>query len=80
MTEGPAAAAKPPADGPESRSHIDVSAHRPDVSRLANSVDGGWRGVGGVEVLEDVEPASGEVAALVPLSGAAEVDAAVAAA
>ena len=41
--------------------------------RLANYVGGEWRAVDGVEALDDVDPASGEVAALVPLSGAAEV-------
>jgi malonate-semialdehyde dehydrogenase (acetylating)/methylmalonate-semialdehyde dehydrogenase len=47
--------------------------------RLANLAGGRWRVPDG-EWLEDVDPATGEVAALVPLSGPAEVDAAVAAA
>ena len=49
--------------------------------RLRNYVGGRWvEPPTAVETLDDVDPASGEVAALVPLSGAAEVDAAVAAA
>ena len=48
--------------------------------RLANYVGGRWRGVDGVDTLDDVDPASGEVTATVPLSGAAEVRAAVEAA
>jgi malonate-semialdehyde dehydrogenase (acetylating) / methylmalonate-semialdehyde dehydrogenase len=50
------------------------------AERLRNYVDGEWRGGDDVEALEDVDPVTGEIAALVPLSGAAEVDAAVAAA
>jgi len=48
--------------------------------RLPNYVDGGWRDAAGVEAIADVDPATGETVAMVPLSGAAEVDAAVAAA
>jgi malonate-semialdehyde dehydrogenase (acetylating) / methylmalonate-semialdehyde dehydrogenase len=48
--------------------------------RLRNYVGGEWRAVEGVETLADVDPASGETVAEVPLSGAAEVRAAVAAA
>jgi malonate-semialdehyde dehydrogenase (acetylating) / methylmalonate-semialdehyde dehydrogenase len=48
--------------------------------RLANYVDGGWRGVDGVATLDDVDPATGEVVALVPLSGERQVREAVAAA
>ncbi len=48
--------------------------------RLANYVGGEWRQVEEVEALADVDPATGETVAMVPLSGAAEVDAAVAAA
>ena len=44
--------------------------------RLRNYVGGSWAEVDGVGTLDDVEPATGEVAALVPLSGAAEVRAA----
>jgi malonate-semialdehyde dehydrogenase (acetylating)/methylmalonate-semialdehyde dehydrogenase len=50
------------------------------VPRLSNYVGGQWRSVDGVEALPDVHPASGETVAMVPLSDAAEVDLAVAAA
>jgi malonate-semialdehyde dehydrogenase (acetylating)/methylmalonate-semialdehyde dehydrogenase len=49
-------------------------------TRLANYVDGAWRPADGVDTLDDVDPASGEVTALVPLSGAQQVREAVAAA
>jgi malonate-semialdehyde dehydrogenase (acetylating) / methylmalonate-semialdehyde dehydrogenase len=49
-------------------------------SRLSNYVGGAWRSVDGVDALEDFDPATGEVAALVPLSGRAEVREAVEAA
>ncbi len=49
------------------------------VPRLANLAGGEWRVPDG-EWLGDVDPASGETVALVPLSGPAEVEAAVAAA
>lgn len=49
-------------------------------SRLPNYVGGAWSETGGLPTLADIDPASGETTALVPLSGAAEVDAAVAAA
>jgi malonate-semialdehyde dehydrogenase (acetylating)/methylmalonate-semialdehyde dehydrogenase len=48
--------------------------------RLSNYVGGSWVEATGVETLADVDPASGETVAQVPLSGAAEVDAAVRAA
>jgi malonate-semialdehyde dehydrogenase (acetylating) / methylmalonate-semialdehyde dehydrogenase len=48
--------------------------------RLANYIGGEWRSADGVDAIPDVDPASGETVATVPLSGAAEVDAAVAAA
>jgi malonate-semialdehyde dehydrogenase (acetylating)/methylmalonate-semialdehyde dehydrogenase len=48
--------------------------------RLPNYIAGHWVDAAGVETLADVDPASGETLAQVPLSGAAEVDAAVAAA
>jgi malonate-semialdehyde dehydrogenase (acetylating)/methylmalonate-semialdehyde dehydrogenase len=41
--------------------------------RLANYVGGQWRPADGVATLDDVDPASGETAALVPLSGAVQV-------
>ena len=47
---------------------------------LRNYVGGGWETATVSKTLEDRDPVSGEVAALVPLSGAAEVDAAVSAA
>ncbi len=68
------------ADGPQRR-HIGVSeARRPGVSTLRNFVGGSWDVAEGVETLADIEPATGEVVAQVPLSGAAEVGAAVEAA
>jgi len=48
--------------------------------RLTNYVGGAWRPVDGVATLDDVDPATGEVAALVPLSGERQVREAVAAA
>jgi malonate-semialdehyde dehydrogenase (acetylating)/methylmalonate-semialdehyde dehydrogenase len=48
--------------------------------RLANYVAGGWRPVDAVETLDDVDPGTGEVAALVPLSGERQVREAVEAA
>ncbi len=50
------------------------------VTTLANYIDGGWRPVDGVDTLDDVDPATGEVTALVPLSGAKQVREAVEAA
>jgi malonate-semialdehyde dehydrogenase (acetylating)/methylmalonate-semialdehyde dehydrogenase len=47
---------------------------------LHNYTGGEWREVVGVEALDDVDPATGEVVARVPLSGAAEVRGAVEAA
>ena len=47
-----------------------------EPERLRNFVGGAWREVEGVATLDDVDPATGRVAALVPLSGAAEVRAA----
>jgi malonate-semialdehyde dehydrogenase (acetylating) / methylmalonate-semialdehyde dehydrogenase len=47
---------------------------------LRNYIGGAWREADHVEKLEDVNPATGEVEALVPLSGAAEVRTAIAAA
>jgi len=62
------------ADGPIRQGILDVSARRP--LGLRNYVGGEWRDVEGVGTLADVEPATGEVVAEVPLSGAAEVRAA----
>ncbi|HEU4393647.1 MAG TPA: CoA-acylating methylmalonate-semialdehyde dehydrogenase [Solirubrobacterales bacterium] len=47
---------------------------------LHNYIGGEWHNPAGVELLADIDPATGETVAMVPLSGAAEVDAAVAAA
>jgi malonate-semialdehyde dehydrogenase (acetylating) / methylmalonate-semialdehyde dehydrogenase len=47
---------------------------------LRNYIGGGWVQAAASETLEDREPASGEVAALIPLSGGDDVDAAVRAA
>ena len=44
---------------------------------LRNYVGGEWRPASAGDVLEDRDPVSGEVSALVPLSGAADVDVAV---
>ncbi|MGE5281033.1 MAG: CoA-acylating methylmalonate-semialdehyde dehydrogenase [Chloroflexota bacterium] len=49
-------------------------------TRLANYVGGEWREAGEVEALADIDPATGEVVAEVPLSGVDEVRDAVAAA
>jgi malonate-semialdehyde dehydrogenase (acetylating)/methylmalonate-semialdehyde dehydrogenase len=51
-----------------------------EIRTMRNFVEGRWTEAGAAETIEDVNPATGEVAALVPLSGAAEVDAAVRAA
>src|ERR1700742_4620885 len=50
------------------------------VRTLRNYVGGEWRTVAAQETIEDRNPATGELLAYVPLSGAADVDAAVAAA
>jgi malonate-semialdehyde dehydrogenase (acetylating)/methylmalonate-semialdehyde dehydrogenase len=68
------------ADGAKIQDTLDASPAPPAVARLRNYVGGEWVEVEGVETLEDVNPASGETVAEVPLSGTAEVDAAVAAA
>ncbi len=48
--------------------------------RLANYVAGAWRPADAVETLDDIDPATGEVAALVPLCGERQVREAVEAA
>jgi len=50
------------------------------VRTLHNYVGGEWRPAEGVDTLENVDPATGKVETLVPLSGPADVDGAVAAA
>jgi malonate-semialdehyde dehydrogenase (acetylating)/methylmalonate-semialdehyde dehydrogenase len=52
----------------------------PAARTLANYVAGEWRASASAETLEDIDPATGEITALVPLSGEADVDAAVRAA
>ena len=47
---------------------------------LSNYVGGEWQAADGADKIDDIDPATGEVVARIPLSGAAEVDAAVAAA
>jgi len=62
---------------------VTTSSHAPpkigaeETRTLRNYIGGGWQSASGPEVLEDRDPVSGEVAALVPLSGETEVDAAV---
>ena len=51
-----------------------------EVRTLANYVGGAWTPAGAADSIPDVNPATGEVAAMVPLSNAADVDAAVVAA
>jgi len=51
-----------------------------EARTLLNFIAGQWRDAGTSEALEDRDPATGELAARVPLSGAADVDAAVGAA
>ncbi len=50
------------------------------VRTLANHIGGAWAPASGAETLDDHDPATGELLARVPLSTAADVDAAVAAA
>src|SRR3954466_2537890 len=51
-----------------------------ETRTLRNYVGGEWRPASATDVLEDRDPASGDLAALVPLSDASDVDAAVRAA
>jgi malonate-semialdehyde dehydrogenase (acetylating)/methylmalonate-semialdehyde dehydrogenase len=51
-----------------------------EVATLQNYIGGAWREVGGVEALDDIDPATGMLAARVPLSTAAHVREAVEAA
>jgi malonate-semialdehyde dehydrogenase (acetylating)/methylmalonate-semialdehyde dehydrogenase len=50
------------------------------VTTLDNYVGGGWVAAGATDSIDDIDPATAEVAARVPLSSAADVDAAVRAA
>jgi malonate-semialdehyde dehydrogenase (acetylating) / methylmalonate-semialdehyde dehydrogenase len=68
------------ADGTSGQAFAEKSAAPHDAPRLDNYVGGEWRRAEGVGALPDVHPVSGETVALVPLSGAAAVDEAVAAA
>jgi malonate-semialdehyde dehydrogenase (acetylating)/methylmalonate-semialdehyde dehydrogenase len=68
------------AGGAEREGTLDVSSGPPAAGRLRNYAGGEWSEVEGVEALGDVDPVSGETAVDVPLSGSAEVGAAVAAA
>jgi malonate-semialdehyde dehydrogenase (acetylating) / methylmalonate-semialdehyde dehydrogenase len=69
------------ANGTKTRLYGGKSARRRgEVGRLANYFGGMWHAVAGVDTLDDVDPATGEVAALVPLSGARQVGEAVEAA
>ncbi len=61
-------------------SHAASQADTGEARTLRNYVAGEWRSASAADVLEDRDPVSGEVAAFVPLSGAADVDAAVQAA
>ena len=51
-----------------------------ETRTLRNYIGGEWREASTADTLPDINPATGEVAALVPLSGTADVDAAVRAA
>jgi malonate-semialdehyde dehydrogenase (acetylating)/methylmalonate-semialdehyde dehydrogenase len=69
------------ANGAKTGQYLPTEGHpRGEAPVLANYVGGEWVAAGGVETLADVDPATGETAAQVPLSGAAEVRAAVEAA
>ena len=69
--------------GPEGRDEITealVAEERIEVRTLRNYVGGKWVESSSTETLEDSDPATLDVAALVPLSGRSEIDSAVAAA
>jgi malonate-semialdehyde dehydrogenase (acetylating)/methylmalonate-semialdehyde dehydrogenase len=66
--------------GPKTDAYRRESVRRREAVRLANYVGGAWRPADSVETLDDIDPVSGEVTALVPLSGKREVRAAVEAA
>jgi acyl-CoA reductase-like NAD-dependent aldehyde dehydrogenase len=69
------------ADGTQSGQIGRFAAHRRgEAVRLANYVGGAWRPADGADTLDDVDPATGEITALVPLSGAKQVREAVEAA
>ena len=56
----------------EALAHLETAA----VTTLRNYVDGAWVEAGAAETLDDRDPASGELAARVPLSNASDVEAA----
>jgi malonate-semialdehyde dehydrogenase (acetylating) / methylmalonate-semialdehyde dehydrogenase len=68
------------ADGTTEQTFAEPRGAGAEAPRLRNYVGGEWRAVEGVEGLADVHPVSGETVAMVPLSGAAAVEEAVAAA
>jgi malonate-semialdehyde dehydrogenase (acetylating)/methylmalonate-semialdehyde dehydrogenase len=62
---------------------VSTTTTRPEaaaVATLDNYVNGAWVAAGGVDTLDDIDPATGELAARVPLSGPDDVHAAVRAA
>jgi malonate-semialdehyde dehydrogenase (acetylating)/methylmalonate-semialdehyde dehydrogenase len=59
---------------------MEPTATTPDVRLLDNYVAGGWRPAAGADALDVSNPATGAVLARVPMSGAADLDAAVTAA
>ena len=66
--------------GPAGRRRYLVEPAATETRTLRNFVGGGWVDAAGHGTLEDVNPATGDVEALVPLSSEADVDAAVRAA
>jgi malonate-semialdehyde dehydrogenase (acetylating)/methylmalonate-semialdehyde dehydrogenase len=68
------------AGGAEREGTLDVSSDQPATGRLRNYAGGEWVEVEGVEALADVDPVTGETSVEVPLSGSAEIRAAVEAA
>ncbi len=67
--------------GPQGGTEVDLPApRREEAVRLANYVGGMWRAADDVVTLDDIDPATGEVVALVPLSAARQVQEAVEAA
>jgi malonate-semialdehyde dehydrogenase (acetylating)/methylmalonate-semialdehyde dehydrogenase len=59
---------------------MSISAVPAALAPLDNFIAGSWRAAAATEILEDRDPASGQLIAQVPLSGAEDVDAAVIAA
>src|ERR1044072_416310 len=65
--------AQPPDKPAQASEYLTKPAHLQPPEMLANYVGGRWRPVDEVEAIDDVDPASGEHAALVPLGGARQV-------